>query len=435
MTTRATGQMTRRRLLGRGALGLSALAASSALPGGLAWAGGKPSKQQLAAGKARRPPATPVKDVLSAEAQELGDLLVHKARHALAQAAANPKESFHPRSLQAASARVLQRASPKRRERAHDRATKLLSAPPAARAEQFGAYANASIAAAKVTPAPDVQLTKLVRKLRDRHAGKKADPQPKPAPSYRRIEFQLNGVDCIDATHGEWESDELLLGGHLVEPGGNIVSIKQWKVSDDFDDGETRQYDYTFCKNLGPTENALTDYFREAGYCPHGGPDDLHRGRTLASSKLDGPWPGTWTLVMMAGEQDSGGFGDLLRDAYKAMRSEIDDALEAAGVALGTAAGSLIPIPGIGSLIGAAVGYALSKLVELFVQLFDNPDDFVGARTWNVSLHDAHRSTIEALADAPLSAPKGVWASPMRTMTMRGDGSHYELRLHWRAFA
>jgi hypothetical protein len=427
-------RISRRGLLTNAAVGLSAMALTQGLLGRSAFAAApskKPTKQQIADAKASWPPAKPIGEpAMSADEKELGELLAHKAKHALALAAAHPKEKFRPGSIEAAGATLFAQVSTKRAERAHLRATKLLSAPPDAQALHFGEYAGASLAAAKVAPAVDIKLTAKLRAIVKKHKDKPV-PKEKPGPSYKRIEFELNTVECIRQTHNEVGSDELLLGGHLVEPGGHVISIPKWMVSDDFDDGEAKFYDYSFCRD------AFSKNVGEAlGLCPHGGPGDLYRGRKLASSSLDGPWPGTWTLVMVAGEQDSGGgFGELLKTAYASLKDEINTALLALATELGTALGNLIPIPGLGAAIGAAIGLAIGAVVDWLSDAFNSKDDFVGAKTLMVRLHDAKKSTIQGKSDHPLPTPKGVWAHPMQTMTVRGDGSHYDMRLHWRAFA
>lgn len=424
-------RITRRALLSNAALGLSAMAVTQGVLGGTALASGPPTKQQIAAAKKNWPPAKPVTDApLTAEEKNLAQLLSGKAKHAMALAAANPTEKFHPGSMPAVGAAFFSRVGAKRAGRAKARAAKLLKTDAATQTLNFGVYAKGTVASAKVAPAVDVQLTSLLRDIVKKEKAK-GKPKEQVAPKYRRIEFQLNSVDCIVATKGEWESDEFLLGGHLIEPDGRIVQIKQWMVNDDFDAGETTPYDYSLCKGVGNKINPTSSYLELAGYCPNGGPGDLYRGRKLAGSSLGN---GSYTIVMVAGEQDgAGGFGDMLSEVYKSLKGEIDAAITAAGGAIGSAIGSVIP--GLGTIIGAAIGAALAALVEWLSNLFDNPDDFIGAKSWRVRFPNAKQSTIEAMATNPLPTPKGVWAYPIQKMTMTGDGSHYELRLHWRAFA
>jgi hypothetical protein len=220
-------------------------------------------------------------------------------------------------------------------------------------------------------------------------------------------------------------ADEILLGGQLIEPNGNITNIDQFKVSDDFDKGETVYFDYEICSVFAKAGDVPP--FLE-GFCPHGGPNDVYRGRKLASSKLDKL--GTWGLVLIMGEQDNGGgFGDIVQKVYKALKSEIDDAIEAGiGALVGGVFGPL------GSAIGAALAWAVGKLIEWLVSLFDNPDDLVAAKTWQLRLEHRTQSYIEGLSTDELPAPKGTWASPMKKLAFKGDGGSYEVRAHWRAF-
>src|SRR5688572_20053444 len=209
--------------------GLSALAFSQ-----LAFAGPSLTKKQVS--QVRSAHALGSETVLDAkltpEAKRLGKMLLQKSKHAVALAAANPKAKFAKGSLHFKAAKHVAKLSPARATRAKQRAAKQLSA--STKSKTFGVYAKAELASATVTQAVDLDLKKLLQEI----AGSVGTEQPaqaqEDAPVYKRLEFQLNSVECIEETNENSASDEILLGGQLIERDGNIVQIDQFKVHDDF---------------------------------------------------------------------------------------------------------------------------------------------------------------------------------------------------------
>lgn len=311
-----------------------------------------------------------------------------------------------------------------------------------ARAAMFKVQAS-KLQIAKIKPELQIQSTleadaiKVVKVERGKLKVKPKEPQWQP-PLATKLEFHLNRVKCVDETSDGGDSDEILLGGQLVEPNGNIKKLDRFKVSDDFDAGEIRYYDFNKCKDIPPELLPLV----QNDLCPNGGPDDIYRGRKLVGSTIDlqkFPFPATFSLVTILGEEDEGGFGDIIQDIYDALKGELDKAFEAAGVAaggmLGGALGSVVPGIGnaVGAAIGAALGWLLGEFIEWLTGLFE--DDLIQARHWTIQLASPEMAAIRALAGNPLPAPAGVVASPLKKLTYTGDDGKYEAHLHWRAFA
>ena len=267
------------------------------------------------------------------------------------------------------------------------------------------------------------ELKELVKKKKLKVPKEEAKPQWQ-APLAQKIEFQLNSVKCIRTTSG-WGSDEILMGGTIITPGGVVKKIDPWKVGEGFDSGIGRFYDYSKCKDFPAN---IPEFIVDAA-CPHGNPSDVYEGRKLASTRLniDIPWPATVALVLTMGEEDGGSFNQLVQDGYAAIEAEIKKKLIELGVQAGTAIGGEL-----GAAIGAALAAVAGQFLDWLVSLFNNEDDFIGSESWTVQLTSPEMSVIRGMSSSPLPSPAGTWASPMKKLTFVGDGGKSETRLHWR---
>ncbi|MDC0671557.1 glycine zipper domain-containing protein [Nannocystis radixulma] len=361
----------------------------------------------------------------------LAEQLLARAKGAVTSAIAKPASAKGDK-IAAAGLKFAARLTPARATRLTASSEQLQ----VAKVSPFGAFARPgvklqSVAGFRATVTKVVDVSKL-----------KFDPKVKTpqwkAPLVKKIEFHLNRVRCIEETSEASDSDEILLGGQLVEPNGAVKKFDRFKVSDDFDAGEKVPFDYEMCGHI--PRSSLPSVLQSM--CPNGSPDDPHHGRKLVSASLDPqviPFPSTHGLVLVMGEQDSGGFNDLLQDIYAALRDEIAAELDALGVsagsALGGALGSIVPGLGtaIGAAIGAALGWVLGEFIEWLVGLFNNEDDLIEAKHWTIQLPSPELSAIQGLGQS-LPAPAGVWASPLKNLKFRGDGGRYEAHVHWRVF-
>jgi hypothetical protein len=376
--------------------------------------------------------ATPVaKQLPDSKLRKALDQLLARAKGAVTGALARP-ESAKGDKIAAAGLKFAAGLTPARAARLTARSQQLQLA----KVSPFGPLARPGVKLQSVD-AFRASMTKVIDTSKLKVDPKLKEPQWK-ALLVKKIEFHLNLVRCLEETSEASESDEILLGGQLVEPNGAVKKIARWKVRDDFDAGEETNFDYQKCGQL--PRSSLPPFLLEK--CPNGSPADPYYGRKLISASLDPqviPFPSTHGLVLVMGEQDEGGFNDILQDIYAALRDEIAAELDAlgvtAGAALGGALGSIIPGLGtaIGSAIGAALGWVLGEFIEWLVGLFNNEDDLIQAKHWTIQLPSPELSAIQGLGQS-LPAPAGVWASPLKSLKFRGDGGKYDAHVHWRVF-
>lgn len=410
--------LSRRRLFTLAAGGATALALART-------AHAAPSLKPLSDSKLRKAlERVPGDLALPPHVRQLADTMLARTKTAITAALTRPDDVKQDK-VAAAGLKYVAALKPTRADQLKLQASKLQLAKVAPKLKPHDALVAAAL---KVV---EVERARLKLKPRPEK------PQWQP-PLAQKIEFHLNRVKCLDETSDGGDSDEILLGGQLIEPNGNIKKIDRWKVSDDFDAGENVHYDYNKCKDLPPEAVVPPLDF----LCPNGGPGDIYRGRKLVTSTLDlqvVPFPSTHSLILVMGEQDEGGFGDIIQDIYDALKGELDKAFEAAGIAAGTALGTAVGsiIPGLGNVIGAAIGAALGWILGEFIEWLTGlfKDDLIAAKHWTIQLPSPEMAAIRALSNDPLPTPAGVWASPLKKLTFKGDDGKYEAYAHWRAFS
>src|SRR6185295_12692966 len=133
--------------------------------------------------------------------------------------------------------------------------------------------------------------------------------------AYKKMRLYITKVVCIEDTGDRWGGDDIAIGGSSVGPSGHTASVKRFDLEDDFEDGDVTK--------LGMRRVfAVWD---------------------LATNPKDFPY--TYTGVIALAETDDGGFSDFLKGLW-------DKVHTAVLTGIGAGVGSLIPIPGIGTLIG-----------------------------------------------------------------------------------
>jgi hypothetical protein len=213
----------------------------------------------------------------------------------------------------------------------------------------------------------------------------------KPEPRYKKLGFYITSVQCLDETDELSDSDEILLSGMGVSPTGDIIKPAVWKM-EDFDAGEV-------VRPQGPR------LFAEF---------DLSKGKY---------WPKSYVVTVVLAEEDSGGFGDFLKHLWSQIQDKAVAAVTAAvGAAIGTAIGSAV-----GGIIGSVVGAVFGAIIGWLVDLFDNPDDLIGSRSWTLTLAS---DTQKYFQDLPMHGP----VAPSGTMTFIGDGAHYKVTMFWKVY-
>lgn len=420
--------LSRRSLLTHAAMGLPAVALGGAMFGrsSISRSAPKaagPGMPKGAVGGPAGAASIPGDFELPAEFRPTAELVLKKARHAFATASANPDGKFTKNKLASASHKFVAHLGGPRITRARGRASTLLTSKGSKSAAAFGPYETLTLKDWQIQRLTDVNVLGKMKVKKQKVVIPKDPPDNRPR--YERLEFHLNTVRCVVDTD-EFDSDEILIGGQLIRPDGGVKKLDSFKVSNDFDQGEVRYYDSAFCIDM-PKEGREFFENMSPAVC-NGHMSDPYRGKVMVATKLDGPWPGTYGLVLLMVEEDYGGFNNLLNELYAAIKDELDSAINELGASAAEAIGGAI-----GKVIGSVVVWIVTELVEWIVSLFDNVDDPLQAKSWIIELPDSTKETIDAKAAGGLVVPAGLRASKMKALTFTGDGGEFKARMHWRA--
>ncbi len=207
------------------------------------------------------------------------------------------------------------------------------------------------------------------------------------------LHFRLHKVKCIDETNPEWPGDdEIAMGGTAIPPVGNPSKVAEFKVRDDFDDGESKTY--------SPP-------------------------RLLKSFTLDNlSYPADFAMVVALAEKDNGGLSTFLQELWEAIKDDVDVIVTAVGAAAGAALGTAIGAGAgsfagpLGSIIGAAIGAILGALVGWLISALE--DDIFTPQT--AALH---------LPKANSTFAGGALTSPQLALDFRDHGGHYRAWYTW----
>ena len=218
------------------------------------------------------------------------------------------------------------------------------------------------------------------------------DPDLTAGMAFKKMRLYIREVRCIEETD-EIGADHINMGGAIVGATGNTVSVAEFKVSDDFDQGERR--DFGFNKVFG-----------------------TWMIRTGSSG-----FPYVYTAVIAMAEKDDNGFYKFLKEIWAKIGDMVQNAIGGlVGGALGAALGS------IAGPIGTVIGAVFGALISWFIELFDNPDDIVGVKTLQMSLGACTKSYYDW---AKLTTAQGL----TDTVRFRGDGGRYDVDLSWKVAA
>lgn len=345
---------------------------------------------------------------LTATGKQVADDLAAKIKHAFAAAASSPPDEVFPAGSYAAIAqKYLSHQKPQSRAQARQKASALLNAPVPERQRVFGSFANVDPAIHKsaVEVVDNDTAAKLGTVIKERavihieldnvlKTEEKKRPRIKLGPTYRKLGFFIHRVKCLEETD-EIGSDEILMAGFGITPSGKLIQVPSWKVSDDFDQGESVPYS-------PPRKVVEFDLFAPGEF----------------------PWPRIYTVSLIMGEEDSGGFGDFLDGVWGKVGKDVKDA---AGEAVGKEAGEYVG-KSFGDIIGEIAGEVIGAIIGWLVNLFDNPDDPIGTRTWTLGLLSPFKAYYDSLPNVVNgAAPNGV-------MHFKGDGGRYDVTLQWKVY-
>ncbi|HEX5110647.1 MAG TPA: hypothetical protein VFV95_19490 [Vicinamibacterales bacterium] len=202
------------------------------------------------------------------------------------------------------------------------------------------------------------------------------------------LEFRVHKVRCDDETNPEFAGDdEIALGGLSVDETGDTKQVGQFTVRSDFDDGEQQVY-------VPPRRFTFFN---------------LREGTTF---------PKDYAVTLVLAEKDMGGLHDFIVKLWEKVKSKV---LEYAAAAVGAAVGSAT-FPGLGTIIGAVVGWALGKLIEWLIGLFS--DDIFTPVTLTCKIN----GLANLFTGNKTDSPEGL-------TTFSGYGGRYSLTYDWRKFA
>jgi hypothetical protein len=340
--------------------------------------------------------------------KEIADEMIAGIKHEIASAAAvSSAESLPQGSYAAIAQRYLNHQKPELRTQARQRATALLKAPLPERRRVFGRFAEVEPGVreslilasneqtvAKFSSAIKLQIAEKAPLTDLAKAEEKKRIKLNFGPTYTKLGFFVKRVKCLEETD-EVGSDEILLGGFGVSPSGKMINVPAWKVSDDFDQGES---------------------------VPYSPPRKFAEFNLAQPGEL--PWPRSYVISLVMGEEDSGGFGDVLQALWEKIAKEVE---KAAAAAVGTAAGSLVGTV-LGGAIGAVAGAVIGAIIGWLVSLFDNPDDYVGTRVYGLDLLSPFKSYYDSLPNVTNGTSAGD------VVHFKGDGGRYDVTMQWRVY-
>lgn len=253
---------------------------------------------------------------------------------------------------------------------------------------------------------------------------------------YQRLELYVNKVDCVQETSEASSGDEILLGGFVTLSNGTVKPRAPWTVSTDFDQGETMPYP----PSRRPVRWTSFKFFET----------QFPQGNILGREAVDSihvPWPRLYSFGFVMGERDGGGFPAILQELVKALLDELAPYVEeilagAVGAAIGAALGAAAGGP-VGAAIGAVVGLIVGELVEwifgLFRQLFDNPDDLLAERTYQLRLPSSKAEEIHKLPGTVSKLANGKTEFVGNSQVIRFEGGDdsgggiYDVEVFWKA--
>ncbi len=278
---------------------------------------------------------------------------------------------------------------------------------PLLRQRELGRFAKIDLRSPKVLldPRPPLSLRRDVGRLaalRDREGvlafhdklvlggatkGLNLEPQDY---RYRAAEFRLDKVYCVDETGADWMgSDEIDMGGTSVDETGEVKKINSFRISHDFDTGET--------KNFSPDKQVTWFNVTE-------GADN---------------WPKVFRVTLALVERDWGDFPGWLEKLYDKTKSRVKSYLTAVmdrvGGAVGGAVGALVS-----AVSGWVIGWVVDNAIGWIKSLWE--DDLIGSKTFTLT-HAGPRATFNG------SARSGTLS-----MTWSGAGGKYRTYTYWRLF-
>ncbi len=204
-----------------------------------------------------------------------------------------------------------------------------------------------------------------------------------------KLGLYISRIKCVDETGSSfeerWGSDEIALAGVSVDEDGDTKKINEHYVGGGFDDGDS--------KNYRPHWQWYWFNMREGNI-----------------------WPKSYFLTFILIEKDNGGAASFIQTMWDKVKKEVMTALSDIGSTWGP----------LGTVIGAAVSYAVGKIVEWFINL------------WNDDIFRPKTISCTVPAYSARWTKNGKWGyttSPVIQNHFTGHDGHYFIEYYWRLFS
>jgi hypothetical protein len=309
---------------------------------------------------------------------------------------------------------------PKKRAGYQSGAQALLAAPQATRDLHFGRYSNIAASdflkmdhatvqtaarlplGSRVLTEDDLGLGDFEREAAEwakRQAEEKASEADKKRQQedlqagrrFTNVEFMITEVLCKEDTGDRWGADDIALGGVATGAHGGHIKVPRWL------DDEQMDSDHDHNTRRWRKGRKFAEFPIRAPELPN------ERVLKLAKKnhiKLNPNVPVSFYAVGIGmAELDDGGFDDFLDGLWKAVGGWVSD--ELGDVVVGAGVGELIPIPGLGMVIGAAIGAIIGAIAEAL----RNDDDMVGHKTLTLALYHETESYYKSKEITPHHLP------------------------------
>lgn len=210
-----------------------------------------------------------------------------------------------------------------------------------------------------------------------------------------KLKLYLKQVKCIDETNPERiGSDEIAMGAVFMDADGNETKLNEFHVGDNFDDGDTKNYN----------------------------PSKLLKTYNIST----GSYPQFYTAWITLAEKDNGGLSDFISELFNAVKAQTQKILETLGAAAGAYIGGKIggsigtTIAGplgtaIGLIAGAILGAVIAELVNAF------KDDIFEPQIATIGIPSA-TSLFE----------NGSTTSPWKYLKFEGHKGEYQVKYKWK---
>jgi hypothetical protein len=208
----------------------------------------------------------------------------------------------------------------------------------------------------------------------------------------KKLNFRLHVVKCVDETgpEGFWGerlgSDAIDIGGTSVSDKGVTKKIDPFRVSSNFDDGESVTY---------------------------------NPARVLRSFPLDSNYPKTFSVLLAMAEKDrSGGFWSYINKLFDAVKTQVLSILKKIADKISQTLAKLFGGK-LGQIISSIASMILSKIIDWLTGLFKNYDDIFEPQVVTIGL------------DKATATFNGSLSTSQRSLTYRKFLGEYMVMYSW----